>query len=36
MVEQNKYQKQEYLAITNEMVSKQSRKIRNWKGRGRD
>ena len=34
--EQNNYQKQECLVITNDMVSKQSRKIFNWKAPGRD
>ena len=34
--EDNKYQKQEFLVITNNMVSKQSRKTRNWKAPGRD
>ena len=34
--EENKYQKQESLVITKDMVSKQSRKIPNWKAPGRD
>ena len=34
--EENKYQKQEYLFVTKEMVSKQSRKMLNWKGPRRD
>ena len=33
---ENNYQKQECLVITKEMVSKQSRKIPNWKAPGRD
>ena len=33
---ENNYQKQECLVITNDMVSKQSRKIFNWKAPGRD
>ena len=36
LVEENNCPKQECLAITNEMVSKQCRKIRNWKASGRD
>ena len=34
--EENNYQKQECLVITKDMVSKQSRKIPNWKAPGRD
>ena len=34
--EGNKYQKQECLVITKHMVSKQNRKISNWKALGRD
>ena len=34
--EENNYQKQECLVITKDMVSKQSRKITNWKAPGRD
>ena len=34
--EESNYQKQECLVITNDMVSKQSRKIPNWKAPGRD
>ena len=34
--EENNYQKQECLVITKDMVSKQSRKILNWKAPGRD
>ena len=33
---ENNYQKQECLVITKDMVSKQSRKIPNWKAPGRD
>ena len=34
--EGNKYQKQECLVITKHVVSKQNRKISNWKALGRD
>ena len=33
---ENNYEKQEYLVITKDMASKQSRKIPNWKAPGRD
>ena len=33
---ENNYQKQECLVITKQMVSKQSRKIPNWKAPGRN
>ena len=33
---ENNYQKQECLVVTKDMVSKQSRKILNWKAPGRD
>ena len=36
LMEENNYQKQECLVITKDMVSKQSRKIPNWKAPGRD
>ena len=36
MNEDNNYQKQECLVVTKEMVSKQSRKIPNWKAPGKD
>ena len=34
--QENNYQKQECLTIAKEIVSKQSRKIPNWKAPGRD
>ena len=34
--EENNYQKQECLVTTNDMVSRQSRKISNWKAPGVD
>ena len=36
MMVENNYQKQEYLVITKKMVSKQSRKIPDWKAPRRD
>ena len=33
---ENNYQEQECVVITKEMISKQSRKIPNWKAPGRD